>query len=170
MAELITTQEEKDAASYLDWDDASLGRFTKQMALKFAAACKSDPEGWRRVLSTAAAVHLACQAADANAARLTVDLDGVEYAEKKHGDWRVTVEKIGGNGQTLAATDTIARQLSREALCQILEFDPTESPAMEAAAVAEAAKLGIDPVSLLEAAENIAMAAAEYARRQGEEA
>lgn len=36
MADFTYTQAEKDAVSYLDWDDAALGRFTKYMGVIFS--------------------------------------------------------------------------------------------------------------------------------------
>lgn len=37
MSKLITTKAERDAKSYLDWDDASLGRLVKKVALDIEA-------------------------------------------------------------------------------------------------------------------------------------
>ncbi|RYG99903.1 MAG: hypothetical protein EON58_02245 [Alphaproteobacteria bacterium] len=38
MAELVTTREEEDAATYLEWDDAALGKLVKLAMLSISTA------------------------------------------------------------------------------------------------------------------------------------
>ena len=57
MAEFIPTEEEKAAASYMDWDDAALGKFTKHVALTLERMSK-DAEGLRKVTAASCAMML----------------------------------------------------------------------------------------------------------------
>lgn len=92
MAELITTEEEKAAASYLDWDDAALGRMVKYTALTLEKSAK-DAEGFRKIVIASCAMLLVSAAFDANAATLTQELKGHTHAGVPTGDWSVTVKR-----------------------------------------------------------------------------
>lgn len=79
MAELITTQEEKDAASYLDWDDAALGRAVKHNALMIADAIREhDSAGEKVLLMHGAMIVVMAEMRTMNAANLKLRLDNVK--------------------------------------------------------------------------------------------
>ena len=93
MSEFIPTQEEKDALSYLDWDDAALGRFTKHVACTLDKI-RDDAEGLHRVMTAAAAMALIGATVEANADRLELNLDSHTHEGVPTGDWKITVERI----------------------------------------------------------------------------
>jgi len=86
MAEFIPTDEEKAAASYLDWDDAELGKFTKNLGLTLE----------RMKDAASAAMLLVSAAHDANAGTLELTLTDHSRKGVHTGNWRITVEKIDG--------------------------------------------------------------------------
>lgn len=92
MAVFEPTEEEKAAASYLDWDDAALGKFTKYCGLVMDQNSK-DGEGLHRVSAASCAMRLVSQCVDSNAAELKLKLDGHTLRGQKTGDWIVTVKR-----------------------------------------------------------------------------
>lgn len=91
MAVFEPTAEEKAAASYLDWDDAELGKFCKYLALKLTENQK-DAEGLHRIAAASCAVMLVGQCVESNAANLTLKLSGHTNKGVETGDWVVTVK------------------------------------------------------------------------------
>ena len=87
MAELILTQEEKDAATYLEWSDETLGKAVKKLALGI-----NDHMGDRAAGAMACATNLACTAYDSNAETLQMKLAGVTERDEARGDWLITIE------------------------------------------------------------------------------
>ena len=87
MAKLILTQEEKDAATYLEWSDEALGKAVKKLALGI-----NDHMGDLAATTMACATNLACTAHDANADTLKMELIGVTECDEARGNWKVTVE------------------------------------------------------------------------------
>lgn len=88
MADLILTEEEKNTASYLDWDDVSLGKAVKMLALKIR-----DERGDESLSMTACATMLACSVPE-DAAGLNFRLDNVTSGDKSLGNWNVAITKI----------------------------------------------------------------------------
>ena len=88
MAELILTEEEKAAPSYLDWSDESLGRAVKQLATKF-----NDEYGKDDMYGTMAGFVLITVAKKTNATTLTLTLEGLTSHEVPDGDWKITVKQ-----------------------------------------------------------------------------
>lgn len=89
MAELIITEEERSTLTFLEWDDAALGKAVKSMACIFA-----DTEGGRKTLpAVAAGVFLISRAIDAGADTLILKLEGA-YNEKPLGDWEITLKQL----------------------------------------------------------------------------
>jgi hypothetical protein len=97
MAELIMTDEEKHSKKFLEWDDASLGRAVKMVAL----ICDDD-NGKDAIKATGAAVFLISEAIRSGATELTIDLKGASNSEKNLGDWKITMEKIVENSIQLS--------------------------------------------------------------------
>lgn len=94
MAKLITTQVEKDAASYLDWDDAALGKMCKFVATVIEKGDKTaDPEGKIPIQCSGAAMILIRTCRETNAGTLTLDLDTHTSGGVETGDWKIIVQK-----------------------------------------------------------------------------
>lgn len=90
MAELLLTDAEKAAASWLELDDAALGKVVKKMALTLKLRQDESLQlGWN-----AAALLLCSLAHEAKADKLTHELTGCSTDNKPFGDWRVTVERV----------------------------------------------------------------------------
>ena len=86
------TQEQFDAATYLQWDDRSLGQMMKTTALRIPI--DDDQTGRRRIYGMSAALLLIGMAQDSNAEELTVSVDGVTHGGEPIGDYRVVIEKV----------------------------------------------------------------------------
>lgn len=89
MAELILTEEEKTSATFLEWDNESLGN-----AVKAVAAICNDNHGEHALKVTGAAVFLVSDAVRNDADVLTVKLSGVTSSGHDLGDWKITIERI----------------------------------------------------------------------------
>lgn len=92
MAEFEPTEAEKEANSYLDWDDAELGKFTKYVALKFDAM-KNDAEGLKKVTASSCAMLLMGACVDSNADELTLNMGGFSHKGIPEGDWTLIVKR-----------------------------------------------------------------------------
>ena len=86
MAQLITTPEE-DEKSFMDWDDASLGKAVKKMALFLESIDDT-------ITMPAAAAFLITRAIDIGSDRSTMVLEGVTDGDKPIGDWEISVKRI----------------------------------------------------------------------------
>ncbi len=93
MAIFEPTEAEKEASSYLDWDDASLGKFAKYCGLVMEANSK-DAEGLHRVSIASCAMMLVGACLDNNAGSLEFKMDGHTRKGEKTGDWLITVRRI----------------------------------------------------------------------------
>ena len=91
MAKLICTKKELKAATFLEWDDASIGRLCKQSALKIMFP--GDKEKNYPVLVSAASLVLINIAHQANAATSTIDQDGVTIKGEPIGNWQVIIKR-----------------------------------------------------------------------------
>lgn len=108
MAKLITTQAEKDAASYLDWNDAALSKFCKKMALMMQAQrrkIRDDSDGLKAVLAAFDGLLLLAKMVECNAGKLDLKFGDYTHAGRPEGAWRIRVEKIAK-----AATRNRARE------------------------------------------------------------
>lgn len=94
MALFEPTAEEKDANSYLEWDDAELGKFAKYVALTLEENRK-DAEGLHRVSAASCAMLLVSQCIDTNASEMTLNMEGHTRAGVPYGNWHLKVEKVG---------------------------------------------------------------------------
>lgn len=89
MAELILTEKEKADLSFLDWDDAALGKLVKKTAVEM-----QDTFGRDGTFVVSAAHLLIGMAEQTNGDTLTFTAEGFSVGGEPKGDWRVTVEKI----------------------------------------------------------------------------
>lgn len=86
--ELILTDEEKAAASWMDWDDETIGKAVRAMASIWQG---EDPN---RILAHRAAAMFLCHGAmDVNAETTTLCLDGVTFRGEPIGNYRITIER-----------------------------------------------------------------------------
>lgn len=90
MAKLILTEAEKAAHSWLDLDDASLGKLVKASAVMIA----DNDDNRKNVYAVTCAIMLASLAHQANADNLTIDCNGVTRKGEKIGNWKVTAQCI----------------------------------------------------------------------------
>lgn len=91
MAQLEITEEEKAAASYLEWSDDAIGKACKQVA-----EILRDGSGEMALKSTGAAVFLIAVAHDVGAGVSEFTIKGAHQGEKQFGDWKITVERLDG--------------------------------------------------------------------------
>ncbi len=84
MAELILTENEKKASTYLEWSDEAIGKTVKCLALKI-----QDMHGDRAAMLSAAAFLLASIAEEMNSDNLEYDLESMTV-----GKWKVAVRRI----------------------------------------------------------------------------
>jgi len=89
MAELILTEAEKEAPTYLDWSDAALGKLVRKTALML-----EDEYGGKATYTTTIAHILIGFGLKVNATETTITLEGVTEAGENKGDWQVTVKQI----------------------------------------------------------------------------
>ena len=89
MAELILTEKEKADHSYLDWDNAALGKLVKAMAVK-----ASDEYGADTGMAVTGGLLLASMARDVNSEYTTFALEGTTDKGDLTGGYRITIERI----------------------------------------------------------------------------
>lgn len=94
MAKIELTPEEEAACSYLDWDDASIGKLVKQTAAEIALF--DEGEGRSSIIFHSAALMMIRHAIESNATDMDVKMDGVtlDGGESRIGDWVVRIEKV----------------------------------------------------------------------------
>ena len=92
MVQLILTNEEKVAPSYLDWPDEDLGKLVKATALVIAENLDGKPS----VFITAASLLLIKYVADCGETHSTVYQKGVTLGPTRQqvGDWEITIKKV----------------------------------------------------------------------------
>lgn len=89
MAKLTITEEERRTLTFLEWDDAALGKAVKSLACVIA-----DKDGGRETLpAVAAGVLLVSRAIDAGADKLVLELGGATNP-KPLGDWEITIKQL----------------------------------------------------------------------------
>ena len=91
MAELVITDAERKAATYLEWSDEAIGRACKKIA-----EILRDDSGELAIKATAAAVFLIAVADAVKSEQTVLTCNGASQGEKQFGNWRITVEKIDG--------------------------------------------------------------------------
>lgn len=91
MAELILTAAEKAAHSWLDLDDAALGRIVKAKALNFLEKAKDGEQ----VYTVIAAMLLADYVQQEEANRMDLTFDMTSPTQPDGGEWCVSVVRVG---------------------------------------------------------------------------
>jgi len=90
MSQLIFTEEEKAAATFLELSDETVGQLVKHTALKFLEADKEK----ERLGIMSACLIITGFVGDANAETTTIDLNGTTAHGRNAGDWKITVERV----------------------------------------------------------------------------
>ena len=86
MAELLLTEAEKTASSYLEWSDEALGKLVRSIALNI----QNERQAIQAATMTATLVSFV---AENNAEQATFDMTGVTHADKPLGNWTIEVKK-----------------------------------------------------------------------------
>ncbi len=96
MAELLLTDEEKTALSWLDLSDDALGKLCRKACLVLMEKDKTDDSSDDRqtVWASTAGMFLCGLVDDANADTATFLFEGLTNGERERGNWKVTIEKL----------------------------------------------------------------------------
>jgi hypothetical protein len=89
MVQLITTPEEEAAATYLEWDDASLGKLVKAAALTL-----EDSAGRDAIQRTACCARILAAMLAADSDDTTITIKGLTRKGKPLGDWEVRAVRV----------------------------------------------------------------------------
>lgn len=90
MAELVLTEAEKAAKTWLELDDATVGKLVKSTTLKI---CDHSDE-FGRIAFISAAILLCGGAAQANATNLVQEIKGLTLKGVDFGDWTITIRRV----------------------------------------------------------------------------
>ena len=117
MADLILSKAEKAAPSYMDWDDASLGRAVRALISNIESSGKEadTKQEMLRLGASSAFFLLVGLAVNSNAATFDMEIEGVEVGvlgggTKKVGKWRLELQQLT-DGEF---EETINDQVERE--------------------------------------------------------
>ncbi len=110
MAQLILTDEEKAALSWLDMDDDALGKLCRKACLVIPQyKDEENPDDRKPVWAASAGMLLCGVVDDANATRAIFNFEGLTHRDKERGNWRVTVEKLDSEKDTGEMTRMAAK-------------------------------------------------------------
>lgn len=90
MAELILTEEEKAAATWLELPDETVGKLVKRTALGFIEADKE----MERIGCMSACLILTGMMHGANAETTTIKLNGTTTSKEPTGDWVIRIRRV----------------------------------------------------------------------------
>lgn len=93
MAELILTPEEQAAATWMELDDATIGKLVKQTALQLNDTADRSADQ-AAVWWWSAAIMMVGATADTNADTFTQTINGYSQNGQVVGDFKITVEKL----------------------------------------------------------------------------
>jgi hypothetical protein len=99
MSRLITTKAEKATASFLDWDDASVGRMCKHMALKLKRARDAEivkakgENDIGAIVNAADGLLLVGSMVEMNAGKLTLEFGDFTHKGEPAGDWEIKIRQ-----------------------------------------------------------------------------
>jgi hypothetical protein len=94
MAEIILTEQEKAALSWLDLSDDALGKLCRKACLILMEKTADNPDDRKTVWASSAGMFLCGLVDDANADTGTFLFEGLTNGEKERGNWKVTIEKL----------------------------------------------------------------------------
>ena len=90
MAEIILTSDEEKAGSWMQLDDASLGKVVKEGMLQL----KKISQEQDKLFVMAAATILCCEASEANADILKLTNENLTRCGEDIGNWLVTIKRL----------------------------------------------------------------------------
>lgn len=90
MAELILTDEEKAAATWLELPDETVGKLVKKIAADMPRLAKETD----KITSTAILLMLVGYSEERGSTRTVYTLEGTTNHDRQTGNWKVTVEKL----------------------------------------------------------------------------
>ncbi|UCH50642.1 MAG: hypothetical protein JSV54_06400 [Chloroflexota bacterium] len=88
--DLILTEEEKQAATWTELDDESVGKVAKGLMFKI----KEYGDESKRLFTLSAAIALCSLVAETNADRFTTTIAGLTRKGQTLGDWKITIRRI----------------------------------------------------------------------------
>lgn len=89
--ELILTEAEREANTWLELDNETVGKVIKALALKTKFAAEEDG----KLVAYAAALLLIGMAAEANADTMKETIEGLSIGGKDYGTWELTIKFKG---------------------------------------------------------------------------
>ena len=92
MAQLILTDEEKTALTWLDVPDDTLGKIVKKTCLVIKEM-PDDATEMQKVWQFTAAIMLCNHTIESNAEEAKFIITGLTYGDKQNGDWEVIIRK-----------------------------------------------------------------------------
>ena len=109
MAELILTEDEKAAKTWLDVPDAALGKVTRKLIMDMPDICRKDAEGKGvdKALWLVSCLNIlvgVCH--ESNATSSKFELTGYTVHNKDCGDWRITVKRVDNRRGSNAGVHT----------------------------------------------------------------
>jgi hypothetical protein len=90
MSQLILTEKEKNAKTWVEISDEALGKVVKATMLQI----KDVNDEQQKLLTVSASLLLIGIAIETNADKVTYSVDGLTTSGKPNGDWEVTVKRI----------------------------------------------------------------------------
>jgi hypothetical protein len=90
MSELILTEAEKAAGTWMELPDETVGQLTKHTALKFLEADKE----MERIGCMSSCLILTGMMHGANAEETTITLEGTTTSTKPTGDWEIKIRRV----------------------------------------------------------------------------
>lgn len=93
MSELILTDDEKAALSWLDLSDENLGKVCRKALSDMSAFCCNDNAN-KQLLFFNVGLLLCKVAAESTSDKVEFDAHGVKVEGRDFGDWRVSVRQI----------------------------------------------------------------------------
>lgn len=90
MAELIISDEEREAKTYLEWSDETLGKLVKKLAHNIL----KDKDGHDSAMFTSALTYVVCDIARQGHSGVEVTLKGVTDGDKECGIWQINIDRL----------------------------------------------------------------------------
>ena len=101
------TQEEKDAPTYLEWCNETLGRMVKETAKLF-----DDQQGDHSVCAEGLGILFASKMHDINSAQTKIELNGVSHASTVLGDYTIVCVRTDGDADRAESVEFLKKVAS----------------------------------------------------------
>lgn len=93
MSELILTDDEKAAISWLDMTDDALGKLVRNVCIELPKMLQDESE-IKKIWIASAAMTICNMAADSNSEKTTFTFNGLKLKDKEQGDWKILIKKL----------------------------------------------------------------------------